>query len=94
VVEVYFRHVNSAVPQPKLTLCAFARVHLKTGQLARVAVSVPAERFRSWDPSRKQYTVEPGGYELLVGAASDDIRLRAPFKIGGGSDAASPIKSP
>jgi hypothetical protein len=39
------------------------------------------ERFRSWDPEKKQYAVEPGSYELLVGAASDDIRLRLPLKV-------------
>ena len=39
------------------------------------------ERFRYWDTAKKQYVVEPGNYELLVGAASDDIRLRAPLKI-------------
>ncbi len=32
VAQVYFRHVNSAVPQPKLALCGFARIHLAQGQ--------------------------------------------------------------
>ena len=44
-------------------------------------MDIPAEQFRSWDPAKKQYTVEPGNYELLVGSASDDIRLRVPLKI-------------
>jgi hypothetical protein len=39
------------------------------------------ERFRYWDPEKKQYAVEPGDYELLVGAASDDIRLQLPLKV-------------
>ena len=32
VAQVYFRHVNSAVPQPKLALCGFTRVHLNRGE--------------------------------------------------------------
>ena len=28
VAQIYFRHVNSAVPQPKLALCGFTRIHL------------------------------------------------------------------
>ena len=32
VAQVYFRHVNSSVSQPKLALCGFARVHLKRGE--------------------------------------------------------------
>jgi beta-glucosidase len=81
VAQVYFRHVNSALPQPKLALCGFTRIHLLKNQTARVALEIPAERFRYWGVNEKQYLVEPGDYELLVGAASDDIRLRAPLKI-------------
>ena len=47
----------------------------------RFTMDIPAERFRYWDPAKKQYIVEPGNYELLVGAASDDIRLHVPLKI-------------
>jgi beta-glucosidase len=81
VAQIYFRHVNSALPQPKLALCGFARIHLLQNQRARVTMDIPAERFRYWDTDKKQYAVEAGDYELLVGAASDDIRLRVPLKI-------------
>jgi len=81
VAQVYFRHVHSAVPQPKLALCGFTRVHLKRGETSRVTVEVPATRLRYWDTQNKQYVVEPGDYEILIGAASDDIRLKLPMTI-------------
>ncbi len=81
VAQVYFRHVNSSVPQPKLALCGFVRVHLKRGKSQKVTIEVPAERLRYWDTEKKQYVVEPGKYEILVGAASDDIRLKLPMTI-------------
>ena len=81
VAQVYFRHVKSARPQAKLALCGFVRIHLQANQGARVTMNIPVERFRDWDTAKKQYTVEPGDYELQVGAAADDIRLRAPLKI-------------
>jgi len=81
VAQVYFRHVHSSVPQPKLALCGFARVHLKRGETSEITVEVPAERLRYWDTQKKQYVVESGDYEFLVGAASDDIRLRLPLTI-------------
>jgi beta-glucosidase len=81
VAQVYFRHVNSSVPQPKLALCGFTRVHLKHGETSRVTVEVPATRLRYWDTQNKQYVVEPGDYEFLIGAASDDIRLKLPMTI-------------
>jgi beta-glucosidase len=81
VAQVYIHHVNSAVPQPKLALCGFERIHLNKGQATNVTVNIPVERLRYWDISKKQYVVETGKYELLIGGASDDIRLRAPFEI-------------
>ena len=81
VAQVYFRHLNSARPQPRLALCSFVRIHLQAHQGGIITLDIPAERFRSWDTAKKQYTVEPGTYELLVGAASDDIRQRLPLTI-------------
>ena len=83
VAQVYFRHVNSAVPQPKLALCGFTRVQLKHGESSKVTVEVPSIRLRYWDTQKKQYVVEPGDYEILIGAASDDIRLKIPLTIAG-----------
>jgi len=81
VAQVYFRHVNSAVPQPRLALCGFSRVHLKHGESSQVAIEVPAQRLRYWDTQKKMYAVESGDYEFLIGAASDDIRLKLPMTI-------------
>ena len=41
------------------------------------------KEFRYWDTAKKEYVVEPGDYELLVGAASDDIRSKAVLRIEG-----------
>jgi beta-glucosidase len=81
VAQVYYRHVDSKVPQPKLVLCGFTRVHMKQGESKTVTVEVPATRLRYWDTQQKQYVVEPGDYEFLIGAASNDIRLTLPMTV-------------
>ncbi|HEV2320605.1 MAG TPA: glycoside hydrolase family 3 C-terminal domain-containing protein [Verrucomicrobiae bacterium] len=81
VAQVYFRHIHSNVPQPKLALCGFQRVDLKRGETATVALEIPAERLRFWNTDKRQYVVEPGQYELLIGDASDDIRLKLPMTV-------------
>jgi beta-glucosidase len=83
VAQVYSRHVNSKVPQPKLALCGFTRVHLKPGESSKVTVEVPAQRLRYWDTDKNQYVVEAGDYEFLIGGASDDIKLTVPMTISG-----------
>jgi beta-glucosidase len=81
VAQVYFRHVRSRVPQPKLALCGFVRVHLNRDETKRVTVELPAERLRYWDTQMGRYVVEPGDYEFLIGEASDDIRLKLPMAV-------------
>lgn len=69
------------MPQPKLALCGFARVHLNHGESCKVTVEIPATRLRYWDTEKRQYVIDAGDYEFLVGAASDDIRLKLPLTI-------------
>ena len=81
VAQVYFKHANASGPQPKQALCSFARIHLDSGKAANLTVNIPVNRFRYWDAAQQKYVVDSGNYELLVGAASDDIRLQISVKI-------------
>ncbi len=81
VSEVYFQKLHAGPTLPRLALCGFARTHLAAGQQRAITMSIPVERFRTWDTGRKQYVVQTGQYELLVGAASNDLRLRVPLRV-------------
>ena len=81
VAQIYVRHVESKIPQAKLSLCSFVRVHLAAGKSNSVTVDIPAQRLRYWNTTTKAYVVEPGGYELLIGGASDDIRLHCAANV-------------
>jgi beta-glucosidase len=83
VVQVYFRHVKSAAPQPQEALCGFQRVTVAAKQTAHLDIPVPVKELRYWDTARKHYVVEPGDYEILVGAASDDIRAKLALRVEG-----------
>jgi beta-glucosidase len=83
VVQVYFRHVKSALPQAQEALCGFQRVAVASKQTAHVDIQVPVKEFRNWDTAKKRYVVEQGDYEILVGAASDDIRAKLPLHVTG-----------
>jgi beta-glucosidase len=81
VVQVYFRHMNSALPQAQLALCGFTRVTIPAGKKMQVSFAIPAERFRFWDVTTKSYVVESGAYELLVGGASDKLPEKLSFTV-------------
>ena len=76
VVQVYVRHLKSAVPQPIHSLCAFQRVSVPKGETQTAKMTVSAAQFRYWDVTRKAYVVEPGQYEIQIGSSSADIRAR------------------
>jgi beta-glucosidase len=73
VAQVYFRLAHSKVPQPRLALCGFTRVHIPPRKTVPVSVTIPVERFRYWDTATKSYVVEPGEYEIFVGGSSDEL---------------------
>jgi beta-glucosidase len=81
VAQVYVRRTESNDFRAKEALCAFSRVHVAKNQSANVSLEIPLERFRIWDTTAKKYVVEPGAYEVMIGAASDDIRARLPVKV-------------
>ena len=74
VVQLYLDDVESSVVTPPLLLKAFRRIHLKRGESAEVTFHLDENAFKLMD-IRYRWTVEPGAFRILVGAASNDIRL-------------------
>jgi len=81
VVQLYVHDVEASVKQPKKQLVAFERISLKPGEKKTVSFSVPAERFAFWDARKKAFVVEPGAFNVWVGASSQDIRLKGEFQV-------------
>ena len=81
VVQLYVRDVQSSLPRPPKELKAFAKVSLAPGETQTVQFELDARAFSFYDPSRKQWVVEPGEFKLLAGSSSRDIRTRATLKL-------------
>ena len=77
VVQLYVRNVASARPAAIRNLRGFQRIRLAPGEEARVRFAlVPARDFASYDEARRAYAVEPGAFDVEIGASSADIRLK------------------
>jgi beta-glucosidase len=85
VAQVYLRHLAPSLPRPDRELAAFARVHLEPGEVKRVTIAVEPERFSYYHDGLRQWVTEQGEYEVLVGASSADIRLRARLSVTTGT---------
>jgi beta-glucosidase len=81
VVQLYTRAVAPSVIRPSRELRGFERIALQPGESKSVTLTVPADKLAFYDESKHAFVVEPGEYEVLVGASSADIRGRARVQI-------------
>jgi beta-glucosidase len=81
VVQVYVRDVACRLPRPEKELKGFARVLLEPGESRRATVLLQADAFEYYDPEQRRWLLEPGEFEVLVGASATDIRQRARLVI-------------
>jgi beta-glucosidase len=82
VVQLYMRDPVASVSRPVMQLRGFQRVTLQPGETKRVAFTLTAAQFALWGLNGG-WVIEPGRIELMVGAASDDIRSRTAIAITG-----------
>ena len=80
VVQVYVRDKFSSVLTPVQQLKAFKEINLEPGQEKEVEFSIPVDELALYN-ERLQRIVEPGEFEIQVGAASDDIKFRRTIHV-------------
>jgi beta-glucosidase len=78
---LYVKHLDSAVPRPLKELKAFSRVAIAPGETKPVTLEVDAGQLAYWDVKRQKFVVEADRIELMIGASSQDIRLRTQLQI-------------
>ncbi|WP_062318600.1 glycoside hydrolase family 3 C-terminal domain-containing protein [Demequina maris] len=84
VVQVYVRDPESIAYRPEKELKGFAKVHLEPGTSQKVTVRLDRRAFAVWDIRAQEWRVEPGAFEILVGASSTDIRARRTVTVAEG----------
>jgi beta-glucosidase len=81
IAQVYVRDLESSLPRPFKELKGFSKVNLQPGETKNVKVSMDQRAFQYYDPVKKQWILEPGKFEILVGSASDHIILRQQVEL-------------
>ena len=75
VVQVYVKDEQAAVKRPEKELKGFQKVFLKPGEAKTVTLTLESGAFQYYDEAKKQWVLEPGKFDVLVGSSSRDIRL-------------------
>ena len=80
IVQLYIRDMVASIAQAPILLKAFERVELKKGESKTVTFNL-GKRELSMYNAQLEEVVEPGDFKVMIGAASDDIRLEGKFTL-------------
>jgi beta-glucosidase len=81
VPQLYVHQMKSNVVQPMKSLRGFERVQLAPGETKHITIPLPSSQLSYYDVTTHKFIVAPGMFEVMIGAASDDIRLRTQLKV-------------
>ncbi len=79
VAQVYVHDLEASVARPPRELKGFARLALEAGESREVKLSLGYRDLAFFDEATHAWRVEPGAFEVQVGASSRDLRLRRLF---------------
>lgn len=80
VVQLYLQDKVASVVRPVKELKDFAKVMLKPGESRLVSFTINPAKLAFYKPNTGWVT-EPGAFKLMLGAASDNIKLAADFNL-------------
>ena len=81
IAELYVGEENPTVPRPIKELKGFKKVFLQPGESRRVTLELDQRSFAYFNTATEQWDALPDTYNILVGASSQDIRLKGQFKL-------------
>lgn len=81
IVQVYVSDKEASVERPVKELKGFVKVCLQPGEERKVTIGLYERDFAFYDVEKKDFVVEAGAFEILVGASAQDIRLTETVEI-------------
>ena len=81
VVQLYVKHLHSAVSRPREEQEGFERVAIDPGQTKTVSIQLPASRLAYWDVDAHGFRVEQEPVSLMIGDSSANIALKATIHV-------------
>nr|WP_237268867.1 fibronectin type III-like domain-contianing protein [Thermoanaerobacterium thermosaccharolyticum] len=80
-IQLYVRDIQSSVIRPYKELKGFQKVYLEAGEEKTVIFNLDKRAFAYYDVDLKDWYVETGDFEILVGSSSENILLKTAIHI-------------
>lgn len=81
VAQLYYTLKNATNERPIKKLIGFERSTLKKDESTMIQFEIPKSDLRYWDPDTKKWQFEDGEYEFMLGASSEDIRMKKSLSL-------------
>ncbi len=83
VAQLYVGLEQSDIIRPVKELKGFIKVELEPGESKKVHIAFDDKTFRYFNVVTNKWEIEKGNYDILIGASSDDIRLKGSIEQEG-----------
>lgn len=81
VAQLYVSNKQTTLLHPLKELKHFDKITLKSGERKKITWKLSKDDFLCYNSTHKQWTVESGDYEILIGASSQNIYLSKPINL-------------
>jgi len=81
IIQLYVRDVESSVIRPLKELKGFEKVELQPGEEKKVTFILDKRSFAYYNVDLKDWYVESGDFEILIGKSSKEIVLKETVKV-------------
>ncbi|HEY6445989.1 MAG TPA: glycoside hydrolase family 3 C-terminal domain-containing protein [Acidobacteriaceae bacterium] len=81
VVELYVKHLHSAVDRPHEELEGFQRVSVEAGQTKTVQIPLKASQLAYWDTKTHGWHVEAEPVSVMIGDSAADLPLKTTIHV-------------
>lgn len=76
VAQIYVKDCKASVPRPLKELKGYKKVFLKKGETKRITILLNEDAFSFYDTDKKNFVIEKGDFEILVGPSSSELPLK------------------
>ncbi len=81
VAQLYVHQQKSLLPRPEKELKGFDKIKLAAGEEKTVTIVLNEDAFTYFDDAKNEWVMDKGAFDILVGAASDDVKLKSTIKL-------------
>lgn len=79
--QLYVAPITPKIDRPIKELKAYKKIKLMPGRSGKITLTLSRQDFAYFDTDIHGFTADAGDYEILIGASSDDIRLKGVYTL-------------